>query len=100
MLYYVTLLFQSFLLYAASGHHLAVSQAVRFLCDAQRLVHETVWQQVELILGEGEYEVVAVVAAEGEGAVVLAEDGCVARQGAQRRQSRVYTGVGRHPRAG
>jgi hypothetical protein len=43
--------------------------------------------------------VVAVVAAEGEGAAVLAEDGCVARQGAQRRQSRVYTGVGRHPRA-
>ena len=51
MLYYVTLLFQSFLLYAASGHHLAVSQAVHFLCDAQGLVHEAVGQQVELILG-------------------------------------------------
>jgi len=40
MLYYVTLLFQSILLYAASGHHLAVSQAVHFLCDGQSLVDE------------------------------------------------------------
>ena len=75
MLYYVTLLFQAFLLYAASGHQLAFSQAAHFLCDAQRLVHEAVWQQVELILGDGEYEVVAVVAAEGQRAVVLAEEG-------------------------
>jgi len=40
MLYYVTLLFQSILLYAASGHHLAVSQAIHFLCDGQSLVDE------------------------------------------------------------
>ncbi len=40
MLYYVTLLFQSILLYAASGHHLAVSQAVHFLDDGEGLVDE------------------------------------------------------------
>ena len=39
-------------------------------------MHEAVRQDVELILGHGEDEVVAVVAAEGEGAVVLAEEGC------------------------
>ena len=37
-------------------------------------MHEAVGQQVELILGEGEHEIVAAVAAEGEGAVVLAEE--------------------------
>ncbi len=40
MLYYVTLLFQSILLYAASGYHLAVSQAVHFLGDGEGLVDE------------------------------------------------------------
>ena len=52
---------------------LRIVRAVRFLCDAQRLVHEAVWQQVELILGDGEYEVVAVVAAEWQRAGVFAE---------------------------
>ena len=52
---------------------LRIVRAVHFLCDAQRLVHEAVWQQVELILGEGEYEVVAVVAAEWQRAAVFAE---------------------------
>ena len=74
--------------------------AFHLLGDGEGLVDEGVWQTFHFGFGQDEAEVVLAVAAEGQRAVVLAEDWCVARQGAQRRQSRVYTGVGRHPRAG
>ena len=65
----VTLFFRAFLSYAASDH------PVNLLGYGKGLVDEAVGEDVEMGFGDGEDEVVAVVAAEGEGAVVLAEEG-------------------------
>ena len=48
-----------------------------FLGDGEGLVDEAVGQLLHLGFGQDEAEVVLAVATEGEGAVVLAEDGCV-----------------------
>ena len=48
-----------------------------FLCYGEGLVDEGIGEAVGLGFGQYEAEVVLAVAAEGEGAVVLAEDGCV-----------------------
>ena len=65
------LLFRGFLFYAASDHF------VHLLSDEQGLVDELVGDFLHTAFIHGEDEVVAAVASEGEGAVVLAEEGCV-----------------------